>query len=241
MKSKARVKPQVIIEVKSKPDVKKHKGCFAKIVSVILLMFVGLTAIAILTEKNSSIESNGVDVTNQPSATPVATETDDTPHFYMAEEFVSKFNSISDIQIEGIEEFDPQDILSYYYRTEYRLSAYDESLGIHGDVGNVSLDVVEYGIDRLFSDRSLRVYLYGTEEEVLDIYDNVVHAIAPEISQEDIQLVKEEYRNAYAGDLRGGLMYAESNETVQSDYITLHVSNHGQSRMLNVFIDISIK
>lgn len=48
------------------------------------------------------------------------------------------------LSVEDAESFSPQNRESGHYRSEYRLGAWKDSIGLHGTVGGISVDVVSY-------------------------------------------------------------------------------------------------
>lgn len=145
-------------------------------------------------------------------------------------DFIKAFDSNNATPITDAVEFDPQNRDSGYYRTEYRLGAFNGSKGTHGNVGNMTIDIVEYGY---WGKTNLCVYLSGTPNDVRTAYPALAKSVDPSLSDSDIQAVLD--KSSSGGDVQGELSFAPSRQTVQSDYLIKHIDGS-----LEAFIDADL-
>lgn len=146
-------------------------------------------------------------------------------------DFIKAFDSNNATPITDAVEFDPQNRDGGYYRTEYRLGAFNGSKGTHGNVGNMTIDIVEYGY--WGKNTNLCVYLSGTPDDVRTAYPALAKSVDPSLSDNDIQAVLD--KSSSGGDVQGELSFAPSRQTVQSDYLIKHIDGS-----LEAFIDADL-
>lgn len=109
------------------------------------------------------------------------------------EKFVLKYNEIADMPITERTEFDPQNTESGYYRHEYRLTAWEGSVGEVGRIGDFIIEITNYGSYGGFYDEndSLRVYLTTASiEEMVNIVPALIKALDASATETEIQEVQ---------------------------------------------------
>ena len=140
----------------------------------------------------------------------------DTSKSYI-EDFVSNYNKIAKTPITDRIKFDPKDRESGYYRTEYRLTAWDGSIGEAAKIGSAEIEMVNYGsYGGYYENNSFRIYVTADSvEEILDIFSVAAKVMDPEITdaeiQETIADVKEygSKNGLTIGDLSGYILQTE--------------------------------
>ena len=81
----------------------------------------------------------------------------------MVAAFVSEFNSTSGIALEFVEGFKPSDRESGHYRTEFRLGAYSDAIGMAYRYGEATVDIIARKPS--FGDGVIRIYMDGASLE----------------------------------------------------------------------------
>ena len=136
-----------------------------------------------ITSEKSDKEINNTNDTVQDETT---TEKDSTDYI---ENFVSNYNKAAETPITERVKFDPKDRESGYYRTEYRLTAWDGSVGEAGSIGNAKIEMVNYGsYGGYYDNNSFRVYVTAESvDEILEIFPIMAKIIDPTVSDGEIQ------------------------------------------------------
>ena len=103
--------------------------------------------------------------------------------------FVDEYNAIADVKIVPGERFSPHDKESPYYRTEFRLGAFNESLGMAATCGDVSVLIVNYGKQNEYSsgNNDFRVYASGPADQVIAFYRVSAKVLDPNVSDDAIE------------------------------------------------------
>lgn len=103
--------------------------------------------------------------------------------------FVDEYNAIAETKIEPGERFSPHDKDSPYYRTEFRLGAYNESLGMAASCGDVSVLIVNYGKQNKYSsgNNDFRVYASGPADQVTAFYRVSAKVLDPGVSDDAVE------------------------------------------------------
>jgi hypothetical protein len=103
--------------------------------------------------------------------------------------FVDEYNAIAETKIEPGERFSPHDKDSPYYRTEFRLGAFNESLGMAATCGDVSVLIVNYGKQNEYSsgNNDFRVYASGPADQVTAFYRVSAKVLDPSVSDDAIE------------------------------------------------------
>lgn len=148
--------------------------------------------------------------------TPVEDNVDTTESVVIEEtsiidEFIVAFNAMSETPITERVVFDPTDKESGHYRTEYRLSAWDGSVGEIAKIGNMDIDIVNYGGYGGYSENEdLRIYITAdTIEEILQVFPYAAKAMDPTVTDEEIQEIIDDVKEfgdkngLYIGELSG--------------------------------------
>ena len=142
------------------------------------------------TEIVTETETNTVSGTTSNESTAITTESSLIVSNQLINNFINKYNSLSETKIEIIESFKPQDKTNGYYRTEYRLNAWKDSYGTAAKIGKARIDIVNYGnsITDESSKNQLRIYVFAdTMDEIIPIFRTAVKAMDNTITDEEIQ------------------------------------------------------
>lgn len=150
-----------------------------------------------ITSEKSDKEPNDTNDTVQDETT---TEKDSTDYI---ENFVSNYNKVAETPITERVKFDPKDRESGYYRTEYRLTAWDGSVGEAASIGNAKIEMVNYGsYGGYYDNNSFRVYVTAESvDEILEMFPIMAKIIDPTVSDGEIQDTIEHVREY--GDKNG--------------------------------------
>ena len=105
---------------------------------------------------------------------------EEQPIDYTAE-FIARFNTLSDMPLEVVETFNPQDDESPHYRHEFRLSAFADSIGTYCVLNDTKLWIVS-GIRGDF-----RVYLQGPVETLRTAFVISASILNPDTSEEEVE------------------------------------------------------
>lgn len=146
---------------------------------VILLALVVIVALGVFGTRHSSPPTEA----NVPEGESKGDSTD-----YLLK-FVDEYNAIADVKIAPGERFSPHDKDSPYYRTEFRLGAYNESLGMAATCGDVSVLIVNYGKQNEYSsgNNDFRVYASGPADQVTAFYRVSAKVLDPSVSDDAIE------------------------------------------------------
>lgn len=146
---------------------------------VILLALVVIVALGVFGTRHSSPPTEA----NVPEGESKEDSTD-----YLSK-FVGEYNAIADVKIVPGERFSPHDKESPYYRTEFRLGAYNESLGLAATCGDVSILIVNYGKQNKYSsgNNDFRVYASGPADQVTAFYRVSAKVLDPSVSDDAIE------------------------------------------------------
>ena len=97
--------------------------------------------------------------------------------------FIDKYNKISKTNITNPLEIDIQS--PEYYRTEFRLGAFQNAPAYKGSIGNNHIEIINSNYDGVFGS-DLRIYAFvDTLAEATDIFESFCKACDPDITQED--------------------------------------------------------
>lgn len=137
-----------------------------------------------------------------------------TPELSNVDAFIEQYNRSATVQITDTVEIDVTNRESGHYRTEFRLGAFSDSEARTGKIGNITMDIVCYGINH----EDIRIYADGIElEQAKDIVKNASPILDDKLMDADISEVLEyldtnkEANGYYFGDIgmtfiRGNLM-----------------------------------
>ena len=146
---------------------------------VILLALVVIVALGVFGTRHSSPPTEA----NVPEGESKGDSTD-----YLMR-FVDEYNAIAETKITPGERFSPHDKESPYYRTEFRLGAYNESLGLAATCGDVSVLIVNYGKQNEYSsgNNDFRVYASGPADQVITFYRVSARVLDPGVSDDTVE------------------------------------------------------
>lgn len=99
--------------------------------------------------------------------------------------FIEKYNANSSLKIKNVTTYDAQDKESSYYRTEFRLNAFENNSSIHGTIADGTVDLINYG--SLVEKNRFRLYASTEKEEQMkEIFKNAINVMDKSISDEEI-------------------------------------------------------
>lgn len=114
------------------------------------------------------------------------------------EKFIELYNENADEnKNEKIEDTIPADLQGSDYKTEFRLSAFEDAIGNKGEIGDSEILIINYGT---FNLDSLRIYVAPeTGCDVNSLARNIIHTLDSSITDQEIdeQLSK---ASLYLGD-----------------------------------------
>ncbi|MBW3093370.1 hypothetical protein KIH79_10655 [Bifidobacterium sp. 82T10] len=146
-------------------------------------------------------------------------------------QFAAAFSSAYGTPISDITAFDPQDRDGGHYRVEFRLGAYKDSIGKHGTIGDMSIDMIEYGGKH----KDFRIYLTGPKESVIAAYPALAKAMDPSLSDADIQSILGKFSNE-GTPINDGLSFVDSNKRIRNDSLT-----NGSDETAEAYIDADFR
>ena len=195
----------------------RKKGSWLRYVAIALIWLVYGTIVwgDDSSDKNST-STNTVATVQSIGATTEA-KTKETTVSEIIDTFVKKFNETSDVALEYIEDFTPSDEDSGHYRTEFRLTAYDDALGKSYKFGDTTVDLIARKTNG--GDDIIRVYMGpATSEQCIDMVKIASPIMDPDITDDTISEVVEylkenETANGYYYDDLGlGLIVSHLNK-----------------------------
>lgn len=147
----------------------------------------------------------------------------------LMENFITRLQENLGTEITDVVDFDPHDSASEYYRTEFRLGAYNGSFGKHGYINGLPISMVQYGSHGGFykTNTSFRVYAQFNENEIDTIYPALVKAYNPDASDESIQAKIDKYKDGGEISFNTGGGY----------YMSIISYNEETGRVLEVMFD----
>lgn len=157
-----------------------------KIISIFLLLCVLFTACD--SDNTDPIDTsspeNPISNTTVPSESSTVPETTASPEvseYLIVDTFIELFNSTSSTPVTNSI---VMDIHGDDYRTEFRLPAFENSVGIKGDFEEGTIEVINYGT---WKNDSIRIYARTkTHDAAIAIVYDVVHILDGSISDDEI-------------------------------------------------------
>lgn len=103
--------------------------------------------------------------------------------------FISKYNETTKAKISNLTSFEPTDKNDEHYKTEFRLGAFDGSIGMSGKIKNSDIDIINYGSHGgYFSNDKLRIYVTSNSlDELFSIFKNASKTMDDSITTKDLQ------------------------------------------------------
>ena len=149
-----------------------------RIIAIILLFVVlSLSACGIVPESNENSKPT-TDNTNESTSNNEDYSTENT-----VDAFVVYFNNKSAVKLTYTETFSPQEKSSSHYRTEFRLTAYNDSVGKSYKYNDVTVDLVARKPSLSSSNPIIRLYATGGSLEELIA---IVETSDPDMTSETI-------------------------------------------------------
>ncbi len=121
-----------------------------------------------------------------------------TAYDFLIDEFIKRFNNLSDSIAENPMEIDIHDKTTYY-RTEFRLPAFDSAFAERYDYNGYYFDVIQYGgYSQPENNNDLRIYLSCDNAD--DAYQFIVYStviLAPESTDDDFASIRKTVYSEY--------------------------------------------
>ena len=159
--------PLTILIWKSKWNQKK------KIIATVILWAV-LLIIGALTPDGTATTQNTTNTNDNKVQTDVKVN----------ELFIERYNSMGTQKIENLKSYNAQDTKSDYYRTEFRTGIFENNTSIHGSIGNIPVDLINYGFDEK---DEFRFYASTeNEEQMKTIFKNTINILDNKVSNDNV-------------------------------------------------------
>ena len=116
--------------------------------------------------------------------------------------FIEKFNEIASTPITDATEIDIHDKEAGYYRTEYRLTAFNDAKAKRCKIGEDSIDIV--CTEELFDGFNIRIY-FNTENRdmAVDVFNSIALNVYPDITEAELTEASDEIYEKDYNDGRG--------------------------------------
>lgn len=122
--------------------------------------------------------------------------------YKIIDSFISSYNEATDVEIVDTTEIDITDKNGEYYRTEFRLLAFQDAPAKQGSVGNSTIQIINYGSLNL---SGLRIYVSSeSKEELKDIFVTAALLFDDSITSDEIEKAFSKY------DLGGSFLLGEN-------------------------------
>lgn len=130
--------------------------------------------------------------TNSSTEVSVTSSIDEMNEISFLDSFIAKYNDRETIPISDCIDFIASDKNSGYYRTAFRLLAFDNAKSKHGKIGTSNIDMIDYSSNLGATDfEQFRVYIYS------DDTDNNKKIATTTIKILDSSISDENIKNAY--------------------------------------------
>lgn len=134
----------------------------------------------------------------------------ETSEYEFVDNFINNYNSISNTPIVDAFEIDINDKEGGYYRTEFRLLAFENAPSKCGSLGNGTIEIINYDKENIFGGNgSLRLYINVDDYELVkEVLETSIKVLNMEISEEDIQDLYSSWEEGFSssfllGDIQG--------------------------------------
>lgn len=211
---------------KIKLDKKIRLGIIA-VFWIIALVFGGSSEDTETTTPDTTIESNVESETTEPvveSTEEVVETTEEVAELTkldVIDTFIDKYNSIAENPMTDAKEFDLQD--PDYYRTEYRLTAYNDAKGKQCIIGEYTFDIV--CTEEMFTGFDIRLYGNTDDRELaIQVFKDVAKVVYPDVTLTEIEEAESELKEEDYKDARGLLRdinyyYIDSRSELFMDHV----------------------
>ncbi|WP_077597835.1 hypothetical protein [Olsenella urininfantis] len=164
------------------------RGGLGKRLATIVVALVFVSAALGNCGKQQAQPTEGDDRGKAPVASKEKPEREEPKEIDQLGRFVDEYNAIAETPITPVERFDPHDSSGTHYKREFRLQAFDGSLGLAGTCGDLSVQLVNYGsYGGYYSSRSsFRAYASGPYEQVIEFYRVAARVLDPNVSDASI-------------------------------------------------------
>nr|WP_314638714.1 hypothetical protein [uncultured Olsenella sp.] len=176
---------------KSNSAVPGRRGLNKKLIAIVIVLIFASSAFGNCGKHEQTVPKN--DQESVPAATqeePKEEEPNEVDHLAR---FVDEYNAAAETPIVPAERFDPHDSSGEHYKREFRLSAFNGSLGLAGTCGDLHVNLINYGSygGSYSSNKSFRVYASGPYEQVIEFYRVAARVLDPNVSETAIDAAVE--------------------------------------------------
>lgn len=195
---------------------KKWKIAIIAAFWVLVLVFGGSSEETETPNNNTNIESTVQDETTETDNT-VDTNIDDATventeesieeeivkdKIYVIDTFIEKYNAIATTPITDAFEIDIHDKEAGYYRTEFRLGAFDDAKAKRAYIGEDMIDIV--CTEELFEGFNIRIYFNTDDRDVAeDVFDSIALNVYPDLTEAELTEASDEIHERDYMDGRG--------------------------------------
>lgn len=153
-------------------------------------------------------------------------------NYYVIDSFIKLFNSTSNKKIESLSEIDIHD--KTYYKTEFRLNAFNNALAKNGEIEDVNILLINYYIDNemVKEPKNFRMYISSDNyENMKAIFTNALYIIDKSINVNEISEIFNKFSTYYShSDYIGNnnvnvLLNYDSNKSLYSAMIDINAKD----------------
>lgn len=122
---------------------------------------------------------------NNPQAQEIEPSVEADDPYEVIDSFILEYNKVSDMEITDTDEIDITDKSNEYYRTEFRLAAFQGAPAKRGTIGNATIVLINYGS---LNRDGFRIYVFAdSEEELKNIFVTASILFDNSISMDEIE------------------------------------------------------
>lgn len=148
----------------------------------------------------STVSTEISNETEAPTTEIPATTEAAVSEFSVIDTFVEKYNAIAITPMtEGVE-IDIHDKEGGHYRTEYRLTAFNDAVAKQYKVGDATIDIVN--TKELFTGDNIRIYLSTDSVDFAEeVFDAIARIVYPTLTTEELSAAHEDLRRGSSSNL----------------------------------------
>ena len=159
------------------------------------------------TIQNETSENLETDATPNDVSSENTEETTDTEEvvkdkLYVIDTFIEKYNAIASFPMTDAMEIDIHDKEAGYYRTEFRLGAFNDAKAKRCKIGEDIIDIV--CTEEMFDGFNIRIYLITDNRDVaVDVFNSIALNVYPDITEAELTEASDEIYEKDYNDGRG--------------------------------------
>jgi len=134
-------------------------------------------------------ETTTTNTTSKAEETPMQEKEEKENKTKLIDDFVTNFNKDDNYKLINMLEYDAHDENSGFYRTEFRLNAFEKNKSIHANVNdeNTSIDIVNYELEPIIGTPSLRIYIETSDKKIMnDLFIKSAKLFCKEVSDDEL-------------------------------------------------------